>query len=77
MQGQCVRHADGNVVEQAEAHRPAALGVMPGRPDRTERSATFALEHEVGAEDDRARGMARRVERMRTHGGVGVEVTDV
>ena len=40
-----MRRGDGDVVEEAEAHRPVALGVMPGRPDERQRArAGLAVE---------------------------------
>jgi hypothetical protein len=57
---------DGDVVEQAEAHRQVSLGVVAGGPDGTERRARPALDQRS---DHLARG-ARRVERGNA-GGLG------
>ena len=68
-----VRGADGDVVEEAEAHRPIALGVVPGRPDRAERTLALAPHHEVGGEHDGAGGVLCRRQRVRVERGVGVD----
>ena len=69
-----VRGADGDVVEEAEAHRAAALGVVPGRPHGAERGRALLLQHEVDAEHDGAGGVACRGQRVRVERGVRVEV---
>jgi hypothetical protein len=54
-----VRGRDGGVVEEAEAHRLGALGVVARRPRGDERALAGSLEHEV----DRAHRAAGRRER--------------
>ena len=73
MGGQRVRGADRDVVEQAEAHRAVALGVVARRAHGAEGGAAFAAHDEVGREHDRARGMARRGQRVRVHRRVRIE----
>ena len=46
--GDRVRGGHRDVVEQAEAHRPVALGVVPGRPKAAERSSRVAGEQALG-----------------------------
>src|SRR5206468_4015756 len=48
--GHRVRRADRDVVEQAETHRPVALGVVARRPNRAERGLAFAPHDKVGRE---------------------------
>ncbi len=69
-----VRRADGDVVEEAETHRPVALRMMPGRPHRAECAAAVAAHHEVRGEDQRAGGVQRRGQRIGAHRGVGIDV---
>ena len=71
--GHRVRGADRDVVEEAEAHRAVALGMMTGRANRAERGAALAGYDEVRREHDGARGMTGRGQRMRVHRRVGIE----
>ena len=71
-----MRHADGDAVEQAEAHGATAFGVVSGWPHGAERGTGFAAQHEIGPEHDRPGSMPRRVERVRVHGRVRIEVMD-
>ncbi len=71
--GERVRRADGDVVEDAEAHRATALGMVSGRPDRAERRSVFAAADQVDGDDDRAGRMQRRRHRMRVQRGIGIE----
>ena len=45
---QRMSHADGNVVEQAEAHGVRAHGVVSGRPHCAKCGATLAACHQIG-----------------------------
>ena len=51
-----MRGGDGDVVEQAEAHRDVAGGMVPGRAHRAEGDVDLALEHGIGRGDARACG---------------------
>jgi ribosome biogenesis GTPase A len=65
---------DRDVVEQAEAHRPPRERVMAGRPDRAERILAGSGQHFVARGDRRSGRSTCRVERMRRHHGVGIEL---
>ncbi len=74
--GERVRGADRDVVEQAEAHRAVALGVVTRRADRAEGAAALAARDQVGREDQRARRMQRGRQRMRAHRRVRIDVVE-
>ena len=61
-----------DVIEDAEAHRPRAAGVVAGRADGAKR-AEFLLENQVDRQDRRAGGAQRRM-RVRVHRRVRIEV---
>jgi hypothetical protein len=69
-----MRGCDGDVVEQAEAHRACALGVVAGWADGAERGADVATEDAVDSGDPGTRGGQSGVERIGAHRGVGVEL---
>ena len=71
-----VHRRDGDVVEDAEAHRPRARRVMPRRAHAAERALRLAAGDEIGGEHRRAGGAQRRIPGVRVHRGVGVEVHD-
>ena len=48
--------SDRHVVEEAEAHRPISLRVVPGRADRAEGPIQIPLEHTLDRVHDRTRG---------------------
>ena len=64
---------DGDVVEEAEAHRGRDLGVMAGRAGRDESVANPAAHHLVDREDRASRGAQRGLERARRHRRVRIE----
>ena len=70
---QGVGRADGDIAEETEAHRAAALGVVAGRPHRAERALDVLPKDEVHRVDECARGAQGRGQRVRAHDGVGVE----
>jgi hypothetical protein len=51
---ECVSRRDGDIVEKAEAHRLATLGVMAGRSDRAKGVVRFAAHHQVSGITSRA-----------------------
>jgi hypothetical protein len=67
------RRRDGDVVEEAEAHRAGVLGVMAGRAHEREAVVDLAGADGVAEIDEAAGGEARRIVRLRRRGGVGVE----
>ena len=73
MRGQRVRGPDGDVVEQAEAHRPTALGVVARRAHGTEGGPALLAHDEVGGQHDRAGRVEGGRQRMGVHRRVGVE----
>ena len=60
--GERVRRGDGDVVVEAEAHRPIAFGVMPGRPHQRERRLA-GVERVIDRADGRAGGEQRDLAR--------------
>ena len=68
-----VARRDGDVVEQAKAHRPRGLGVMAGRARGDEGVGRLLGQHLVDGEDGAADRAQRRFERAGRHRGVGVE----
>ena len=69
-----VGRAHRHVVEEAEPHGPAALGVMPGRPHAAEGVAHLALQNQIGRVHNGAGRVQRGVQRMRVHCRVRVQV---
>ena len=55
---ECGRHR--HVVEEAEAHRAVALGVMAGRPDEREAALHLAAEDRLAAREEAPGGEPRR-----------------
>lgn len=70
---QGMRHADGDIVENAKAHRAVAAGVVAGRPHIAEGVLRHALHDELGGEHHGAGRAQRRLQAVRVHRGVGVE----
>ena len=68
-----VAGGDGDVVEQAEAHRPRGLGVMAGRARGDEGVGGLLAHHLVDRMDGAAGRAQRRLEAAGRHGGVGVD----
>ncbi len=68
-----VHGADGDVVEDAEAHRARRRRVMPGRAHRAERGARLAVHHRVGGRHDGARRAQGRGKRACVHRRIRVE----
>jgi len=68
-----VRGADGDAVQQAEAHCGIAGGVVAGRAHGAEDPRHLARQHRVDGCDHRAGGAARGLGRGRRHRGVGIE----
>ena len=56
---------DRDVVEQAEAHGPAGLGMVAGRAHGAERVVGLAGDHRIDRGDDGAGGAQRRLARSR------------
>src|SRR5439155_996549 len=56
---------DGDVVEQAESHRPLGEGMMPRRPHRTERVVAIAAFEPLHGIEAGTGGQHRGVERWR------------
>jgi len=73
---QCVRRADGHVIEQAKPHRTPATGVMTRGSHVAKRVPDLSIHHHVDCLDHRARGMQRRRQRMRVHRRVRVEMNE-
>ena len=65
--------ADGDVVEEAEAHRGRLAGMMARRSNRTERIAEFAGDHAIGRLDHRTRRTQRRVPGVGIHRGIRID----
>ena len=74
VRGERVRRADRDAVEEAEAHRAPALGVVSRRAHRAERGRALAAHHEVDPHHDRAGRVPRRGQRVRVERRVGVDV---
>jgi len=74
MDGAGVKRADGDVVEQAEAHRPRGLGVVAGRADGAKGVGGLARGHRIDRGADRACRAQRRFARARRERRVGIEV---
>ena len=64
---------DGDVVEEAEAHGPIVLGMMPWRTDAAEYPVDLTGHQHVYALHSRAGAEQRRLQRMGIHAGVGIE----
>ena len=62
-----------DVIED-EAHRPRAAGVVAGRADGAKRAFEFLLENQVDRQDRRAGGAQRRIQAVRVHRRVRIEV---
>ena len=65
---------DRRVVEQAEAHRGLALGMVPGRAQQRERVVDRPVEHRVDGGEQAAGGQQHRVVRARAGPGVAAEL---
>ena len=68
-----VKRADGDVVEQAEAHGPARLGMMARRPHRAEGVVYLAGHDRIDGVADRAGGAQRGFGRTRAHHRVAID----
>jgi hypothetical protein len=68
-----VQRADGDVVEQAKSHGPAALGVVAGGPHRAKGIAALARRHRIHGTAQRPHRAQRRLPRAGGNGGVEVE----
>ena len=64
---------DRDVVQQAEAHRVAGLGVVAGRPHRAERGVAVAPFERLDRRESGPGGEDRRVPRRRGRRGVAIE----
>ncbi len=69
-----VARGNGDVVEEAKAHRLVDLGMMAGRPHRHERVVVGAGHHRVGGRDRAADAAHDRFPGARRHRGVAVEI---
>ena len=67
------QRADRGVVEQAEPHRAAGLGMVPGRAHGAERVVGLARDDRIDRGGDRAGGAQRGLARTRRHDRVGVD----
>ena len=67
------QRADRDIVEQAEPHRPAGLGMMAGRAHGAERVVGLARDDGIDRGGDGAGGAQRRLARSRRHDRVGVD----
>ena len=65
---------DGDVVEQAEAHRPLGERMMAGRPHEAQRRLRFAREHAIDRIARRAGGQLGHVERRGADDRVRIDV---
>jgi len=68
-----VERTDGDVVEQAEAHRHRGLGMVPRRAHGAEGVARLARHHGIHRGDDGASRAQRGLARSRAQRRVGVE----
>ena len=68
-----VARRDRSIVEQAEAHGPRGLGVVPGRTYRHESICSPAAHHLVDRVHAAAHRSERRLEAAGRHRGIGVE----
>ena len=68
-----VTRGDGDVVEEAKAHRAVARRVMARRPDRAEGVGDSAVDDRIGGGDGGAGGADRRSPGARRGDGVGVD----
>jgi hypothetical protein len=71
---QRVARGDGDVVEDAEPHRSRAAGVVSWWTHAAERGIHLLLHDEVGGEDRGARGAQGRLQGVRIHRRVRIEV---
>ena len=71
---QRMERADRHVVEQAEAHRTRMLCMVARRTDCAERIVHLATGDQVGRAHRRAGSVPDRVERMRVHRGIGIDL---
>jgi hypothetical protein len=69
-----MQRADGDVVEQAEAHRHRGLGMVAGRPHGAERVLRLAADHRIDRRDHGTRRAQRRLAGAGAQAGVGVEL---
>ena len=69
-----VQRADGDVVEQAEAHCLVAFGMVARRADGTKGIVEALVRHQIDGIDHRPRSPERRLGRARAHDGVGVNM---
>ena len=65
--------ADRDIVEEAETHGAFGLGVVPGRPDRTEGIPGLARDHRIDRGNRGAGGAQRRLARAWREDGIGVD----
>ena len=64
---------DGDVVEEAESHRPISFGVVPRRTHQGEAIVSLAGHDRVDQREETSTGQERGLVRMRRHGCVGVK----
>src|SRR5207237_5942451 len=65
-----IERSDGGIVEQAEAHGAALLGMMAGRADGAEGIGSLTLEYRIDPGDRGAGAAQGGRERARRHPGV-------
>ena len=68
---------DGDVVEEAEAHRAVRLGVVPGRPQEREAVGQAPVRDRGGEVDEPSGGEPRRERRVAAGVGVGIELLEI
>ena len=71
---QRVSRRDGNVVEQAEAHRAIARRMVPRRPDAAKSAIRLPVQHQVGGKHRSAGRVQCSVPGMRIHRGVRIQM---
>jgi hypothetical protein len=69
-----VARRDRGLIEKAEAHRPADLGMMAGRSRRDEGVVGVACDHRIGRRDRAADAAHDRFPCSRRHRGVAIEI---
>ena len=69
-----MQSADGDVVEQAEAHRPGAFGMMAGRAHRAKCVRELTRCHPIDGSDHGAGCPQCGLCRSGGHGGIGIDL---
>ena len=72
---QCMSRPGRNVAEQAKAHGAVALGMVPRRTCTTEGVVQFTADDTIGGIQHGANRRERRLQRVRVHCGVAIEMS--